>query len=274
MSASRFATLSPELICLVFESAADFSVVACLAKTARIFYHVWRKYPSSICQAVGPRVIANFTDAERLLDMQEQAEIVRQSDWHEQRTINRAKRLLLNASWACAASKEWAVWYTGISELNNRKTQRGKELGIPPSEVAQEDLHLRPREIARFEKAFYRVWTIGVTGQASHLRSQGSMFLDERSPRELFCLEEFAAWARGYNENDYGSIGLDFDDNVWKIGCSLASDRWWTVRETWPMAAAPRARDVPLGFFAFLDHTQWYLDQYEEEHSDMKRFGN
>jgi hypothetical protein len=277
MSASRFTTLPPELICHVFESAADLSVVACLAKTAPIFYHIWRKNPSSICLAVGPRVIANFTDAERLLDMQEQAEIVRRSDlpdWHEQRPINRAKRLLSNARWASAASDEWAVWFEGISECYYRADQRGEELGVPPSEVAQEDLHLRPREIARFEQAFYRVWTIGVTGQASHLRRRGSMFLDERSPRELFCLDEFTVWAESYNENDYGSVGLDFHDEVWKIGCSIVSDRWWTIQKTWPILAQPSGRDVPLGFFAFLDHTQIYLDPYEEAYPDIKRLEN
>jgi hypothetical protein len=275
MSACRLTTLPPELICHVFESAADFSVVACLAKTARIFYLIWRKHLSSICEAVGPRVIANFTDAERLLNMQEQAQIVRHldlPDWHEQRPINRAKRLLSNARWASAASNEWAVWFKEISESYGRAMHRGEELGVPPSEVAQEDLHLRPCEIARFEQAFYRVWTIGVTGQALHLRSQGSRFLDERSPRELFCLDEFTTWAESYNENEYGSVGLNFRDQVWKIGYILVSDRWWTIQKTWPIRAAPS--DVPVGFFAFLDHTQRYLDLYEGAYPDMKRLEN
>jgi hypothetical protein len=276
MLTSGFTTLPPELICNVFESAADFSVVACLAKTAGIFYQIWRKNPSSICQAVGPRVISNFTDAERLLDMQEQAMRVRHSDlpeWRELRPINRAKRLLSNARWASAASSEWAVWYENISEFPYRANQRGEELGVPPTEVAQEDLHLRPREIARFEKAFYRVWTIGVSGQNSHLRGQGSMLLDECSPRELYCLDEFATWAENYNENDYGSVGLDFHDEVWKIGCSIVSDRWWTIQKRWPMSAQP-GTDVPVNFFAFLDHTQRYLDLYEDRYPEMKRLGN
>jgi hypothetical protein len=277
MSASHFTTLPPELICHVFESAADFSVVACLAKTARIFYHIWRNNPSSICQAVGPRVIANFTDAERLLDMQEKAKTVRHSDlpdWHKQRSINRAKRLLSNARWASAASSEWAVWFEGISESYNRATQRGEELGVPRSEVAEGDLHLRPREIARFEQAFYRVWTIGVTGKTVCLRSQGSRFLDKLCPRELFCLDEFTTWAESYNENDYGSVGLDFHDAVWKIGCCLVSDRWRTIQKTWPICVYPNKYDAPMDFFAFLDHTQIYLDMYEERYPDIKRLNN
>jgi hypothetical protein len=234
MSASCFITLLPELICHIFESAADFSVVACLAKTACIFYHIWRKNPSSICRAVGPRVIANFSDTERLLDMQEQAEIARKLDlphWHEQRPINRAKRLLLNARWASAASTKWAYLFKSISKSYNRVNQRAEELGVPRSEVAEEDLHLRPREIARFEQAFYCVWTIGMMGQALHLRSQGSQFLDDLSPRELCCLREFSTWAKSYNENDYGSVGLDFQDEVSKIGYSLVSDRWSTLQK-------------------------------------------
>lgn len=101
MSASLFSTLPPELICRVFESADDFSVVATLAQTARIFYH---KNPTSICQAVAPRIFSNLTDAERLLDMQEEAEVVSQSqDGREQKPIVRAKRLLFNARRASAA---------------------------------------------------------------------------------------------------------------------------------------------------------------------------
>jgi hypothetical protein len=100
------------------------------------------------------------------------------------------------------------------------------------------------------------------------------MFLDERSPRELCCLDEFTTWAENYNENDYGFVGLDFHDQVWKIGCSLVSDRWWTIQKKWPIRSRPSGRDVPLGFFAFLDHTQIYLDSYEEAYPDMKRLGN
>jgi hypothetical protein len=87
MSASIFSTLPSELICQIFESADDFSVVAALAQTASIFYHTWRENPTSIFQAVAPRIFSNLTDAERLLDMQEAAEAGSQSqDGREQAT--------------------------------------------------------------------------------------------------------------------------------------------------------------------------------------------
>jgi hypothetical protein len=89
MSASIFSTFPPELICRVFQCAADFSVVAALAQTARIFYHTWRENPTSICQAVAPRVFSNLSDAERLLDTQETAEAISQShDGRVQKSIN------------------------------------------------------------------------------------------------------------------------------------------------------------------------------------------
>lgn len=252
MSASPFSTLPPEVICRVFESADDFSVVAALAQTARIFYHTWRENPTSICRAVAPRVISNLTDAERLLDMQEaaEAEAVSQSqDGREQKSIIRAKRLLFNARCASAAGDCW-VNLLQIHETFDREEHRG------------EDPHMRPSELARFKHAFYCVWTIGVMGKAPHLQDQASAFLDECSPRELCRLEELAVWATSYNDNDFGSLGLDLEDEVWKAGCDLVSKRWMAYRDGKQIAAPDY---TPLYFFAFFDHTQRFIDLIQDE---------
>ncbi|KAF2664062.1 hypothetical protein BT63DRAFT_443872 [Microthyrium microscopicum] len=124
----------------------QFCSVACLAKTARIFYNVWRNDPSSIRQAVDTRVIANFADAERLVDMQEHADIVGESelpDWRERRPINRAKRLIANARRASIASTEWEVSFKRIMGQSPswRADCRRIEPGIPLSQPATEDLH-------------------------------------------------------------------------------------------------------------------------------------
>lgn len=76
--ASPFSTLPPELICRVFEFATDFTVIAALAQTVCPFYRIWRKFPTPICRAVAPRVLFSLADAERLLDMQEEAEAIDQ----------------------------------------------------------------------------------------------------------------------------------------------------------------------------------------------------
>ncbi|KAF1955165.1 hypothetical protein CC80DRAFT_493109 [Byssothecium circinans] len=248
MSASLFPTLPPELICRVFEFADDFSVVAALAQTARIFYLTWREHPTSICQAVAPRVFSNLTDAERLLDMQEAAEAVTQSQvGRKEKSIIRAKRLLSNARCASAAADHWV----DICEIHKY--------------FDREDPRMRPSELARFEHAFYSVWTIGIMGTVPYLHDQASAFLDECSPRELCRLNELAQWAIYFNENEFGSSGLDFHDEIWKIGCDLASSRWMKVAYHDGRHAIAPPDGTPLKFFAFFDDTQKYLELISDE---------
>lgn len=242
-SDSSFSTLPPEVICRIFEFVEDFSVLAALARTARIFYQNWRENPTTICRVVAPRVIFNLTDAERLLDMQENVE-PRSQDGFEQNSITRAKRLIFNARCAAAAGDNW-VNLLRIHE----STGRGEHLG--------EDPHMRPSELARFEHAFYCVWTIGVMAKTPHLQDQASTFLRECSPRELCRLDEFAMWARDYNDNDFGPSGFDLEDEVWKAGCDLVSKRWWDYRDGKQIVAP---HDTPIGFYAFFDHTQRFID--------------
>jgi hypothetical protein len=247
-SASLFLALPSEIIHQIFESAPDFSVVAALAQTARIFYNTWRENPTSICQAVALRVFSNLTDAERLLNVQEEAEAVSQSQHsREQKSIIRAKRLLFNARCASAAIENW-VDLCQIHEYSYRG----------------EDPHMRPSEITRFEHAFYCVWTIGVMGTTQYLQDQALAFLEECSPRELCMLLELASWATYYNDNDFGSIGLDLHDEVWKAGCDLVSKRWIAFQEG-RRYGLPAPDYTPLNFFAFFDHTQRYIDLIEEQ---------
>ncbi|KAF2109731.1 hypothetical protein BDV96DRAFT_604605 [Lophiotrema nucula] len=244
MSASLFSILPPELICQVFEGADDFSVVAALAQTARIFYNTWQENATSICRAVAPRVISNLNDAERLLDAQEEAEPVSQSQGsREQKSYNRAKRLLCNARCTSAASNNWA----DLCHFHDCWA-RGDEQQV------------RPSELARFEHAFYCVWTIGIMGKTPHLQDQASAFLDDCSPQELFRLNELRDYARHFNDNEFGSSGLDFNDEVWMTGCNLVSKRWGAYQQGKGGMPAPDNTEVMLCFYAFFDHTQRYLD--------------
>lgn len=249
MSGPLFSTLPPELICQVFQYADDFSIVAALAQTARIFYYTWRENPASICRAVAPRVILNIADAERLLDMQEEAEPASQSqDRCEKKSITRAKRLLFNTRCASATSNNW-VDFCQIQNFPYR----------------EDNPHMRPSELARFEHAFYCVWAIGVMGKAPHLQNKASAFLDACSHRELFRLDEMAEWTYNYNDNNFGPPGFDLEDEVWKVGRNLVSNRYRLYARRRPLRAAPDSHDAPCGFFAYFDHTQRYLDHIEDE---------
>jgi len=246
-STSLFSVLPPEIICRVFESADDFSVVASLAQTARVFYHSWRENMTYICKAVAPRTIWNLTDAERLLEILEESQAVSHSqESPEQVSINRVKRLLFITRCASAASDSWESLCKDHGYFD-----RG------------EDPHMTPSELARFEHAFYCVWTIGVLGTSPHLQDKRRAFLDDCSPRELCRLDELGTWATYFNENAFGSLGLVFQDEVWKAGCDLVSRRWVAYQDGGHAIAAPDY--TPLNFFAFFDNTQRYLDLIEDK---------
>jgi hypothetical protein len=245
-SAPPFSTLPPELICRVFEFAADFTVVAALAQTGSPFYRTWRKFPTSICRAVAPRVLLRLTDAERLLDIQEEAEAIGQSqEKFEQKSMIRARRFLLNARCASAATKDWI------------------ELCEIEASFDREHDPMRPSEMACFQHAFYSVWIVGVMGMTPHLQHKASTFLDECSPRELCRLSEMAMYALYYNQNDFGSVGLDFQDKAWKTGCDLVSKRWVEVAEEGHHFR--QIDESKLNFFAFFDETQNYLETVDDE---------
>jgi hypothetical protein len=138
MSASSLSDLPTELICNIFEAAADFSVVAALAKTVRIFYYTWQEHAGSIYEAVAPRAISNLAVAERLANEQEAAEARKQPHNGRNKSITRVKRLLSNMRCVSAASAEWV----GFCEIHKWR---------------QEQTPMTSSEHSRFQHAFYCV---------------------------------------------------------------------------------------------------------------------
>jgi hypothetical protein len=255
MSVSLFSTVPPELICRVFELLDDFSEVAALAQTGRIFYHTWRKHATPICRAVGPKTFPNFIEAERLLDMQEKAEGVSQpQDGGEQESIVRARRLLSNTRCAAAACADW-VNFCQIQDTPGA-FDRGPE-GSP-------ETYMQPSECARFDRTFYSLWTIAVMQSAPHLQRHASAYLDNCTAQELCRLDEMATWAYNYNENKFGTTGLDLRDEVWMAGYEVVSKYWMAYLKEGATTPGPDPHYTPIGFFAFFDHTQRYLDLYKD----------
>lgn len=253
-SASFFSTLPPELICEVFKCVDDFSVVAALAQTARIFYYTWRQNPTSICRAVAPRVISNLADAERLLDMQEEADptaepVSQDQDGRLQKSIVRARRLQSNAHRLSAASDDWVSFCQDY----------------PWPDRGHDDM--KPSELARFEHAFYCVWTIGVMGNTPHLQDQASVFLSTCAPRELFRLYEMSSWADFSGGNNSDISGFKVHEGVaWKSGCDLVVDHW-EDRVDRGLRVPPECElpHTPMEFYAFFDHTQKFLEYFPDE---------
>jgi hypothetical protein len=254
MSAPLFSNIPPELICQVFELLDSFSSVAALARTGRKFYQTWRTHATPICRAVGPRCFTNFNEAERLVDMQSQAENASPSqESSELKSIIRAKRLLSNARCAAAACADWVnfcqIQHSGWAE------DRGPE-GSP-------ETYMRPSECALFEQNFYILWTLGVMQSAPHLQHHAAAYLEKCTAKELCRLDEMSEWMHCYNENEFGDTGLDLRDKVWMAGYKVVGDYYGKYMKD-KGVYRPSARYTPIGFFAFFDHTQRYLDQYED----------
>jgi hypothetical protein len=221
---STLSSLPPELICRIFQSADDFSVVVALAKTARNFYNIWRKHPTSICKAVAPRTISNFADAEWLVDLQEEAEALRQ-DGCDDRAILRAKRLLFNARCASAACEK-------LSRLRSGKEWWNADISVLWRVVGRSRV-FTPSDLAGFKHVFYCVCAVGVMARAASPEEKSPAFLDRCGRLDLRNLVVFSSWLTHCYENDYGSSDLDFSE-TWKAGCKLINKRWRARRKEWP----------------------------------------
>ncbi|KAF3001359.1 hypothetical protein E8E13_006366 [Curvularia kusanoi] len=236
-----FINLPPELICRVFECADDFSAVAALAQTATLFYHIWRKSLTSIYRAVAPRALLALNDAERLLDVQEQAENMQSSqDGLKQMSIIRIKRLLRNARYASTVTEHW-VWICEWDELHDT---------------------MEPSEIERFQHALYGLWVIGVMGTTPHLKHKATAFLDQCSPRELCRLDDFASYMLYYQKNHLGSFGADFLNDAWRAGWHLVRDRWMDLNQE--RHQFREANGIELKFLHFFDENQKYLEAIDD----------
>jgi uncharacterized membrane protein YjdF len=126
----------------------------------------------------------------------------------ENKGILKVKRLQHNARCAAAALDEWVT----KCSIQDWHTERG------------ENEYMRPSEKLRFEHAFYCVWAVGT--MARQRRDQAIVFLDKCSPREICRLEELISWAWFFIGNDFGSLGLDTQDETWKAAGDLVASRW------------------------------------------------
>ncbi|KAI4248694.1 MAG: hypothetical protein L6R42_009181 [Xanthoria sp. 1 TBL-2021] len=231
-----FANLPPELLCGIFESASDFSTIIALSLTSRLFHTIWLTHSHRIAATVTPRVIPNLTSAESLATAQEETEpqlplFMQQQDKHVQ-VVSRLRRLLHNARLVSLVCDSW-VAVCAIHLYPHRDPKNP---------------HTSPSERLRFQRAFYRLWTLGVMPPPNRSRS-----LDMCTPRELTQLGEMAEWVQYYTDNDLVALGLDFRDQMWRDVCEEVQAVRWMTGTTVPDF-------TPFAFFAFFDHTREYLE--------------
>ena len=211
MVSASLLSLPPELICRIFQSADDISVVVALAKTARKFYEVWRENPTFICKAV----ISNFADAEWLVDLEEEAEALRQDDCDD-RAILRTRRVLFNAR--CAS-----VAIGVLTRLNTLSSWRNADRSVSWS-VRGPPRVFTPSDLARFEHLFYCVWAVGIMARATHLQEQLPALLDRYGPHKRRILEVISSCVTHYYKYHYRCSDLDFSE-TWRAGCNIINQR-------------------------------------------------
>lgn len=194
---SPFLALPPELICQIFEAADNLSVVVSLSETARIFNNIWRQHAASIYHAVAPHSTLSFKDIEKLLDVQEEAEVVGLSS-HEgvpsqHRAVIRTKRLI----------------YNNLCAWNARRSQMYRDVHVDPWSYGTNK--------GLVHQAFYRILIIGMEVTAPHLQSRVSTIVSECKPQDWVRMFHLATGTKPTKLND--SFGPGRRAKIWEAGC-------------------------------------------------------
>ena len=246
MATGKFIDLPPEIICQIYQSAADFAVVNALARTSQALHSVWLANSPSIFHAVAVQALPNFLDAERLLHAQEETYT---SDHPKslRKKFPRHERFLSNARCAFAACKHWEE----VCLIHEFERARG------------DNPAMRPSERIRFKTSFYHLWRLCTYCNSPSMQHRAQSFLDDCKPIELARLDENATWAKSFNDNEFGNSGLDFKDGTWTAGIELVGKccSWDDATKSAHRRIPVQGDEAPLGFWVFFDHTQHYLQQ-------------
>ena len=213
MAAVQLSSLPQELICQVFEAADSLQTVCALARVSSVFNDTWKLYTTSICHEVLSHSLSHFAEAQELANIQhrlaarpsrrpdgegEIGEIEEETREYKQPSLARAQRLLANDITVGRVCDFFiAEFITPDVTPASFSLQRIR----PP--------YLSPAERARFERAYYLLWTCAISeGLDTHrvLHAQGRQrriqfeLVATLSLRELWRMRQIADFANGaYN---------------------------------------------------------------------------
>ena len=144
MGPPSLSNIPPEIQITVFQSLANLSDGASLARTSRTFNEIWRLNTASICDAMLPRIIDCLDDAANLIEAQAYSENLVEAPGQDRNlvAIQRAQRYLSNQNAAHHACDVFAD--DVISNFEG--------LIVDRLEV------LSSTERPRFIQAYYQVW--------------------------------------------------------------------------------------------------------------------
>ena len=173
-----------ELILRVFEYFDSFSQVASLVRVSRLFYDVWKLKATTIADAILPRAVLCFNDAQELVRVQTLAET--QYDRHDQEdnaaALYRTKQLVFNHRIVLRAYNQWNK-YTA-----KRDTGPGKKKY--PESYYHDRVHLRRRARFRYIRCFYYLWILAILQQNPSSEPQQLSLLSSMTDVELCCMRE------------------------------------------------------------------------------------
>lgn len=262
---SLFSTLPPELILLIFESVSSLTEVANLIRTAQSFRHVWQLNASSICYKFFPQAIDCFSEAEQLVDAQDEVETQQQqeqqqqqSQQHHQRALRRTKTILSNAHHVSLVCDFYETELIPEVVLN-RYVKREHPCH-----------YLTSTERTRFTRSYYRLWIFTIIGNIRCSLGLRSSFLARLSNKELYCMREVGVWlASAVDKEELLRLGLlesseeyeNIEGKGWHLAWVDAAREFNKRMDAWPAA---RGLNIPryahLNLFAMFDMWQEWLE--------------
>lgn len=302
MAAMQLSLLPQELICQIFEAADSLHTVCTLARVSRIFNDTWKLYTTSICHEVLSHSLSHFTEAQELAKIQdrlaarlsrrhegegedeedeedEEVEEVEEEEGREEAceyqesSLARAQRLLAND---ITVGRVCDFFIAEFIARNVTPASFSLQRIRPP--------YLSPAERARFERAYYLLWTCAISegldsGRVPDEPGQGqsrvqSSLVATLSLRELWRMRQIADFANGAYNRRFRYRRLHLAPEALRLfeQIELGVRDWWgkTRRMMKHIAIAELHRrggtmptgpgHLPEGCVALFDEYQHYVE--------------
>jgi len=256
MGTPSLSILPGELVVIVFQQLDSSATLLALARTSSHFWSIWESEYFYITQALFPRLIICFDDAEQLADAQQRR--LTCLNLPQEIALDRVKRIFLNAR--------------SVQVMCDHFTSSVMTKGFVSEKKVP---YLTSDERTRFTHAFYNVWTLVCISKSSKTREESRDFLATKDLREMYRLGEIGLWLRKlfYSQINHRpaltSAAEKFPSGVDEY---LRLSAWdWTrselhrawARRMFNSAGTCHTRKPPAapnGMFAIFDMWQNYVD--------------
>lgn len=152
MPSTVLTDLAPELFIQILKSSESFADVTSFSSTSRKMFVIWKTNLDAICEAILPRTIDCFEEAQELLAAQERAEGEKHAVAGYRTALDRAKWMLEGADTAAIARRCFENCVIHCGNQQNFSSTWGI---YPPKRTV-----LTPNQCMDFLRAYYRAKTL------------------------------------------------------------------------------------------------------------------